>query len=172
MIKPYNNIQPKIHASAFIAPDAWIIGDVEIAKDVSIFFNVVVRGDIQAIRIGRGSNVQEHSLIHTSRGRSPAIIGEEVVVGHRAIIHGCTIGNCCLVGMGSIVLDDTVIGDESLIAAGTVISEKKIFPARSLIMGVPGKLVRTLSEEEVKKQVQSAKEYVITGRTLKALLSN
>lgn len=170
MIKPYNNIQPTIHPNTFIAPDAWIIGDVEIAEDVSIFFNVVIRGDIQPIRIGRGSNVQEHSLLHTSRGRSPTIVGEQVVVGHRAIIHGCTIGNRCLVGMGAIILDDTVIGDESLIAAGTVIAENKKFPPRSLIMGVPGKVVRTLSDEEVKRQIKSAEEYVITGRTLKKIV--
>lgn len=168
MIKSFKNIQPKVHSNTFIAPDAWVIGDVEIEEDVSIFFNTVLRGDIQPIKVGKGTNIQEHSMVHTSKGRSPTTIGEQTTIGHRAIIHGCTIGNRCLVGMGAIVLDDTVIGDESLVAAGAVVSENKTFPPRSLIMGVPGKVIRELTDDEVKKQIKSAEDYVLTGRALKA----
>lgn len=170
MILPLHGQSPDIAASAFIAPDAWVIGDVAIAEEVSIFFGAVLRGDILPIRVGARTNIQEHSMLHTSHGRVPTIVGEEVTIGHRAIIHGCTIEPRTLIGMGAIVLDEAVIGSECLVAAGSVITEGKRFPSRSMIMGIPGKVVRSLTDEEVRKLHQSAASYVKSGQSLKGVL--
>ncbi len=161
---------PKRGARGFIAPDAWVIGDVELSDDVSIFFGAVLRGDLRPIQIGRGTNIQEHAMLHTTHGRTPTIVGEYVTVGHRAILHGCTVGNCCLIGMGSIILDGAVIGDECLIGAGALVPEGKIIPPRSLVIGMPGKVARALSEDEAKGLRIAAERYVETGRMLAAAL--
>ncbi len=163
MILDFDGKRPALGTNTFVAPDAHLIGDVTLGSQVSIFFGAVLRGDLLAIRVGDRSNIQEHSMVHTSHGRSPAIIGESCTIGHRAIIHGCTIGSRCLIGMGSIVLDDTVIEDECLIAAGSVVPEGKRIPPRSMVMGVPGKVVRTLGEEEIRKLTLSADGYVALG---------
>ena len=170
MILPFGDKTPKVGKRGFIAPDAWLIGDVTLGDDVSIFFNAVLRGDLLPIKVGSGTNIQEHSLLHTTSGRSPTLIGEQCVVGHRAIVHGCSIGNRCLVGMGAIVLDDAVVADECLIGAGALVTEGKHFPPRSLIVGSPAKVVRSLSEEEVAQIARSAAEYVETGARFQALL--
>lgn len=164
-IIPFRGKFPLVAASAFVAPTAWITGDVIIEEDVSIFFGAVLRGDLQPMRVGKGSNIQEHAMVHTTSGRSSAVIGQYVTVGHRAIIHGCSVGNRCLIGMGSIILDDTIIEDDCLIAAGSVIPEGKRIPARSLVMGVPGKVVRELSDEEVTNLPSGAYQYIEVGRT-------
>jgi carbonic anhydrase/acetyltransferase-like protein (isoleucine patch superfamily) len=120
-ILPFGGVQPQVDPTAFIAPDAWIVGKVTVGAETSVFFNVVIRGDIQPITIGSKSNLQEHVLVHTSHGLSPVTIGDQVTVGHRAIIHGCTIERCALIGMGATILDDARIGEYSLAAlkAGT-----------------------------------------------------
>ena len=164
MIMPFKTSVPKLGNEVFIAPGAWVIGNVEIADSVSIFFGSVLRGDIQPIRIGRGTNIQEHSMLHTTQKRSPAIVGEYVTIGHRAIVHGCKIGDRSLVGMGAIVLDDTVIEEECLIAAGTIVPEGKTIPAKSMVMGVPGKVVRTLSEEEIRMIRKGTDHYIELGK--------
>lgn len=163
MILPFGGATPQVSASAFVAPDAWVIGDVDLGENVSVFFGAVLRGDILPIRVGRGTNLQEHALVHTSHGRMPTSIGEQVTVGHRAIVHGCTIGSRCLIGMGSIILDDTIVEDECVIAAGSVVPEKKRFPARSMIMGVPGKVVRMLGEADLSAIRLGAERYVALG---------
>lgn len=156
---PFKEKTPVVSASAFVAPDAWIIGDTSIGDNVSIFFNAVLRGDIQSITVGRGTNLQEHSLVHTSHGMSPALIGEDVTVGHRAIIHGCSIGNRCLIGMGATILDNADVGDECIIGAHTLIPKGMKIPPRSLVVGTPGKVVRELTPEELSSLVASAKGY-------------
>lgn len=171
-IVPFGGVQPTIASSAFIAPDAWIIGKVSIGELSSVFFNVVVRGDIQQITIGARSNLQEHVLVHTSHGLSPVTIGDQVTVGHRAIIHGCTIERCSLIGMGATILDDARIGEHSLIGAHSLITKGMIIPPRSLVMGTPGKVIRTLTNEEISELEASASHYVTLAseyrRTLQA----
>lgn len=170
MLLDFENHSPNISKSAWIAPDAWIIGDVELQDNVSVFFGAVLRGDIMPIRVGKNSNIQEHSMLHTSVGRGPCVVGSEVTVGHRAILHGCTVEDRALIGMGAIVLDDAVIGEESLVGAGSVVTENKKFPPRSLIIGSPGKVVRQLSDQDVKQILLNAASYVKKGQAYTALL--
>lgn len=171
MILPLPSSTPKISNNGFIAPDAWVIGDVELGDDVSIFFGAVLRGDLMPIRVGRGTNIQEHALLHTTHGRTPTVVGEYVTVGHRAILHGCTIGNRCLIGMGSIILDGATVGDECLVGAGALIPEGKVIPPRSLVIGVPGRVARVLSEEEATGLRIAAERYIETGRMLSLQLA-
>ena len=167
---PFKEKTPVVSASAFVAPDAWVIGDTTIGDDVSIFFNVVLRGDIESIKVGRGSNLQEHVLVHTSHGMSPALIGEDVTVGHRAIIHGCSIGDRCLIGMGATVLDNAEVGAECIIGAHTLIPKGMKIPPRSLVIGTPGKVVRQLTADEIKSLVASARGYQQLGATYRSIL--
>lgn len=169
---PFKEKNPTVSASAFVAPDAWIIGDTSVGETVSIFFNAVLRGDIEPIRVGRGTNLQEHVLVHTSHGMSPALIGEDVTVGHRAIIHGCSIGNRCLIGMGATILDNAEVGDDCIIGAHTLIPKGMRIPPRSLVVGTPGKVVRQLTNEELQSLVASAKGYQELGAAYRGLLSN
>ena len=169
---PFKEKTPVVSASAFVAPDAWIIGDTTVGDNVSIFFNAVLRGDIQAIKIGRGTNLQEHTLVHTSQGMSPALLGEDVTVGHRAIIHGCSIGDRCLIGMGATVLDNAEIGNECIIGAHTLIPKGMKIPPRSLVVGTPGKVARQLTDDEIKSLVASAKGYQELGATYRSILPN
>jgi carbonic anhydrase/acetyltransferase-like protein (isoleucine patch superfamily) len=169
---PFKERNPVVSASAFVAPDAWIIGDTCVGDNVSIFFNAVLRGDIQPIRVGRGTNLQEHVLVHTSHGMSPALIGEDVTVGHRAIIHGCSIGDRCLIGMGATILDNAEVGDECIIGAHTLVPKGMKIPPRTLVMGTPGKVVRQLTDEELQSLVASAKGYQELGATYRGLFSN
>lgn len=169
MIIPYKSATPRIGQNVFVAPNAWITGDTELGDEVSIFFGAVLRGDILPIKVGRRSNLQEHVIVHTSNGRVPTIIGEEVTVGHGAILHGCTVGNRVLVGMGSIILDEAVIGEECVIGAQTLITEHKVIPPRSLVIGSPGRVVRALTDDEVKFLSVSAARYVTVGATYAAM---
>src|SRR5690242_2180157 len=160
MILPYREKWPVLHETAFVAPTADIIGDVEIGAHSSVWFQVVIRGDVNWIRIGDKTNIQDHSMLHVTRQKSPLHIGNEVTIGHRVTLHGCTLGNRILVGMGAIVLDDAEIGDECIIGAGTLITKKMKIPPRSLVVGAPGKVIRTLTDSELAYLEQSAKNYV------------
>jgi carbonic anhydrase/acetyltransferase-like protein (isoleucine patch superfamily) len=155
----FNGASPNIDSSAFIAPDAWIIGDVKIGARSSVFFSAVVRGDIQSITIGQDTNLQEHVLVHSSHGMSPVVIGDGVTVGHRAIIHGCSIGNHSLIGMGATVLDNARIGEHCVIGAHSLVTKGTIIPPRSLVVGTPAKVARHLTDEEVADILTSAKRY-------------
>lgn len=169
---PFKERAPLVSPSAFVAPDAWIIGDVTIGDDVCIFFNVVLRGDIQSITVGRGTNLQEHSLVHTSHGMAPAIIGEDVTVGHRAIIHGCSIGDRCLIGMGATILDNAEVGAGCIVGAHTLIPKGMKVPKNCLVIGTPGKVVRELTKEESSSLLESALGYQKLGREYRAHFSN
>lgn len=158
---------PLVHPTAFIAPDAQVIGNVILEEDTTILFGVVLRGDLLQIKVGARSNIQEHSCLHTSHGRTPTIIASDVTVGHRVIVHGATISSRVIVGMGSIILDEAVIGEDSIVGAGSLITEGKKFPPRSLILGSPAKVVRELSDEELKYIKFSVESYVKTGRMYK-----
>jgi carbonic anhydrase/acetyltransferase-like protein (isoleucine patch superfamily) len=167
IIIDYKGLSPKIENSSWIAPGASIIGDVKIGKECSIWFGVVIRGDVHKIRIGDRVSVQDLSMIHVTHYKkedksdgSPTIIGNDVTIGHKVMLHGCTIEDACLIGMSATILDDAVIGKESIVGAGALVTKGKKFPPRSLIIGSPAKVVRELSEDEVKELYASAKRYV------------
>jgi len=147
MIISYQGKSPIIAPGSFVAPNAIIIGDVTLADETSVWFGVVLRGDINSITIGEFTNIQDNSVVHVGHD-VPTIIGNHVTVGHGAIIHGCTIGSGCLIGMGAIILDQAVIGEGSLIAAGSVVKQGRIVPANSLVAGSPGMVKRQISVEE------------------------
>lgn len=154
-------------SSNWIAPDATIIGNVRIGRDVSLWFGVVIRGDNEQIAIGGGTNVQEHTIMHTDPG-FPLTIGEGCTIGHRAMLHGCTIGDNSLIGMGAIVLNGARIGNNCLVGAGALVTKGKEFPDNSLIVGAPAKAVRTLDAEAVARLVKSAERYVTNARRFKS----
>lgn len=160
MILPHHGIWPKIHETAFVAPSADVIGDVVIGEHSSVWFQVVVRGDVNTIRIGNRTNVQDHSCLHVTRVKSPLKIGDEVTIGHRVTLHGCTVGNRVLLGMGAIVLDDAEIGDDCIIGAGALVTKGTKIPSGSLALGSPAKVVRTLKQEELDFLKKSAANYV------------
>jgi carbonic anhydrase/acetyltransferase-like protein (isoleucine patch superfamily) len=145
MILSLGGRTPRIAGSAFIAESADIIGEVDIAENASVWFQAVLRGDIEPIRIGAHSNIQDGSIVHTMDGW-PVVVGDWVTVGHRAVLHGCTIEGHCLIGMGAIVLNNVHVGEGSIVAAGAVVPEKTQIPPRSLYMGVPARFVRQLTD--------------------------
>jgi carbonic anhydrase/acetyltransferase-like protein (isoleucine patch superfamily) len=166
---PFNGIYPKVASSVYIAGTARVIGDVEIAEDASVWFGSVLRGDVGAIRIGARSNIQDLSMLHMSFGLSNTVIGQEVTVGHGAIIHGAMIGDGALIGMGAILLDNCEIGSECVIGAGTLVTAGTKIPARSLVLGQPGRIVRELSEAEWRQGRQLALRYVELARAHRTL---
>jgi carbonic anhydrase/acetyltransferase-like protein (isoleucine patch superfamily) len=147
MILSYAGRMPTIAASAFIAESADVIGDVEIAEDASIWYTCVLRGDIDSIKVGANSNIQDGSVLHTVKG-APLVVGSWVTVGHRAVLHGCTIEDHCLIGMGAIILNKAQVGQGSIIAAGALVVEGTTIPPRSLYMGSPARFKRQLNEKD------------------------
>ena len=160
MLRPFRSVLPKVHPSAYIDQSAQVIGDVEIGEESSIWMNVVIRGDVNTIRIGDRTNIQDGTVIHVMRGTHPTRIGNDVTVGHAAVIHGCTIHNRVLIGMGAMLLNGADIGEDSIVAAGTLVLEEKKFPPRSLLMGRPALLKRQLSDQEVATIRDYAERYV------------
>jgi carbonic anhydrase/acetyltransferase-like protein (isoleucine patch superfamily) len=158
-----NGDHPKISETAFIAPNATVIGKVRLGDGVSVWPGAVIRGDKDLIVIEDGSNVQDGAVIHVDLGH-PMSIGKNVTIGHAAVLHGCTIGDGSLVGIHATVLNDVVVGKHSIVGAGSVVPEGKRFPDRSLILGVPGKLVRALTDEEVTRISNNAGDYVARSR--------
>ena len=150
-------------ATNWIAPDATLIGRLTIGRDVGIWFGAVLRGDNEAIKIGEGSNVQEHSVMHTDIG-FPLTIGKGCTIGHRAMLHGCTIADNSLIGMGAIVLNGARIGENSLVGAGALVTEGKEFPPNSLIVGSPAKAIRQLDDKAIELLRWSARHYIENGR--------
>jgi len=157
---PYNGILPRIHPSVYLADGARIIGDVEIGKDASIWFNSVLRGDVNYIRIGEGSNIQDLTMVHVTTNGNPTIVGKYVTVGHSVTLHACTIQDYALIGMGSTILDGAIIPPYSLVAAGSVVSPNKTFPEKSLILGSPAQVKRPLTPEELTYLELSASHYI------------
>lgn len=167
MIYKFRGYSPVIKKDAWIADSADVIGEVEIGEDTSIWFGTVVRGDVHYIKIGDRTSIQDCSMVHVTHYKKedksdghPTIIGNDVTVGHRVMLHGCTIEDACLIGMSATILDGAVIGKESIVGAGSLVTKGKKFPPRSLIMGSPAKVVRELTEEEVAELYASAKRYV------------
>jgi carbonic anhydrase/acetyltransferase-like protein (isoleucine patch superfamily) len=149
-----------VHSSAFIDESAQVIGDVEIGEESSVWMCAVLRGDVHAIRIGRQSNLQDGTIVHVMNGTHPTTIGDQVTIGHGAVVHGCTIERQCLVGMGAILLDGAHVGAGSIVAAGTLLVEGMRVPPKSLVMGSPGKVKRLLTQAEVASILIYAERYV------------
>jgi gamma-carbonic anhydrase len=149
MIRPHRGRLPRVHPTVFIDDSAHVLGDVEIGEESSLWMCVVVRGDVNWIRIGRRTNIQDGAIVHGMTRTHPTTIGDHVTVGHGAIVHGCTIEDRCLIGMGAILLNGSHVGTESIVAAGTLLVEGMQVPPRALVMGVPGKVKRTLTDAEV-----------------------
>jgi carbonic anhydrase/acetyltransferase-like protein (isoleucine patch superfamily) len=150
---------PQLHPTAYIADNAQVIGRVHMAEDSSVWFGVIVRGDTDDIRIGRGSNVQDNTVLHTDEG-IPLLIGEHVTIGHQCMLHGCTIGDHSLIGIGAIVLNGAKIGRHSIVGAGSLVTEGKEFPDYSMVLGSPAKVVKTLTPEQAERIAHGATHYV------------
>ena len=159
MIYDFENKSLKSEGKNWIASNAIIIGDIVIKNDASIWFNVVLRGDIEKIEVGEGSNIQDGSVLHTDPGY-PLIVGKGVTVGHMVMLHGCTIGDDTLIGIGSTILNNAKIGKNCIVGANTLITENKNIPDNSLVLGSPGKVVRQVTDKEIIHIKQNAKEYI------------
>jgi carbonic anhydrase/acetyltransferase-like protein (isoleucine patch superfamily) len=159
MILKFKEFYPKIASSAWIAPSADLIGNIEIGEDSSVWFQCVIRADVNEVKIGKNTNIQDLSCIHTDVD-TKTIIGDNVTIGHKVMLHGCKIENNCLIGMSATILDNAIIGEGSIVGANSLVTSGKVFPPRSLIMGSPAKVVKELSEEDVQKLIKHAGHYV------------
>jgi carbonic anhydrase/acetyltransferase-like protein (isoleucine patch superfamily) len=168
MIAPFGDRTPVIDATAYVPDSAVVIGDVTLGAQSSLWFHTVVRGDIEAVRIGARSNIQDNSTVHVVGGRWPTIVGDDVTVGHAVVLHGCTIGNGALIGMGAIILDGAEIGAECLVGAGALVTPGTRIPPRSLVLGSPAKRVRDVSADELARLSASAANYVARGAQYRA----
>lgn len=164
MIRTFQGIRPTIADSAFIEETAIIIGDVVISEESSVWFNSVVRGDVHYIRIGRRTNIQDLCVLHVTHDTAPLNIGDEVTVGHRVVLHGCTVKDRVLIGMGAIIMDGAVIGEDSIVGAGSLVTEGTVVPPKSLIFGSPARIRRPATEKELAWISESAENYVRYAR--------
>ncbi len=160
MLRPYRGRLPVIDPTAYIDPSAQVIGDVEIGEESSVWMNVVIRGDVNHIRIGRRSNVQDGTIVHVMHDTHPTVIGDDVTIGHGAIVHGCTVEDRVLIGMGAILLNGARVGADSIVAAGSLVPERLEIPPRSLVMGSPARVRKTLSDAEVASILEYSGNYV------------
>ena len=160
MLRAFRGSSPRVHPTAFVDASAQVIGDVEIGEESSVWMCVVIRGDVHSIRIGMRTNIQDGTIVHAMTGTHPTTIGANVTVGHAAVIHGCTIEDQCLIGMGAIVLNGAHVGAGSIVAAGTLLVEGQKVPPRSLVMGSPGKVKRLLTHAEAADIQRYADHYV------------
>ena len=159
MILKFKEFYPNIAPNAWIAPSADLIGNIEIGADSSVWFGCVIRSDVNEVRIGKNTNIQDLSCIHTDTN-SKTIIGDNVTIGHKVMLHGCKIEDNCLIGMSATILDDAVIGEGSIVGANSLVTSGKVFPPRSMIMGSPAKVVKQLTQEDVDKLIAHAAHYV------------
>lgn len=159
MISTFEDKFPVVHPTAFVAENATVIGDVEIGEDSSIWFGSVVRGDVNYIRIGERTNIQDNCVIHVSGGTHPTVLGSEITVGHRVLLHGCTVDDRCLIGMGAILMDGVHVGEECLVGAGSLLTPGTIVPPRSLVIGSPARVKRELTAEEIEFLDRSWRNY-------------
>ena len=165
-ILEFDGKKPNIHPSCYVAPSATIIGDIILGEESSVWPNAVIRGDVNKITIGARTSVQDNCVVHVTR-ETPTIIGDEVIMGHGAIAHACTVGNHVLIGMGAIVLDKASVGDWVIVAAGAVVTEKAVIPSKSLVAGIPAKVIKTLSPQHMERIRLGAEAYVDLSRKYK-----
>jgi carbonic anhydrase/acetyltransferase-like protein (isoleucine patch superfamily) len=159
VILGYDGKMPRVAASAFLAPGCVVTGDVEIGEDSSVWFQTVIRGDVNVVRIGARTNVQDHSVVHVTSRTNPTIIGDDVTIGHRVVLHGCTVKDRCLVGIGAIVLDGAVVGPDAMVGAGALVPPGMVVPPGTLVLGAPAKVKRELTPEELAFLRTSAANY-------------
>jgi carbonic anhydrase/acetyltransferase-like protein (isoleucine patch superfamily) len=169
---PYLSFYPTIGKNVFLASGVKIIGNVEIGNNSSVWYNTVIRGDVHYIKIGENTNIQDGSVLHVTNGKYPLNIGNKVTIGHSVSLHGCTLNNLCLVGIGAIVLDGAVIESNSMVAAGALVKQNFVVPSGKLVAGVPAKIIRNLTEEEILDFDDSAKRYVQYSRITEESLKN
>lgn len=169
MILAYQGVMPRVHPTAFVEESAQVIGDVELGEESSVWFNAVIRGDVNFVRIGRGTNIQDGTVIHVNRGGFPTILEEFVTVGHGARIHGCHVKSHCLIGIGAVVLDGAVLEEECLVAAGSLVAPGTKVPKGSLLMGAPARVRRSVSAEDLDLIHRSARNYVRLRAEYKAM---
>ncbi len=148
MLRPFRSIHPTVHPTAYVDVSAQVIGDVHLGAESSVWMNVVIRGDVHSIRIGARTNIQDGTIVHVMRNTHPTVIGDDVTIGHGAVVHGCTIEDRCLIGMGAILLNGCRVGSGSIVAAGSLLPEGTVIPPGSMVMGSPAKVRRTLTREE------------------------
>jgi len=160
MIKEFQNKSPILGKNVYISDTATIIGDVTLNDDVNIWFGAVLRGDMHYIKVGSRTNIQDNAVVHVTTGISPTYIGKGVTIGHSAIIHGCKINDDCMIGMGAIIMDDAIVGAGSLIGAGSLVPPNMEIPEKSLVVGVPGKIIRKITDEEYKMIIERPQEYI------------
>ena len=160
MIRTFKNIEPTIHETAFITDDAIIIGDVEIGEDASVWFGSIIRGDVNYIRIGARTNIQDGTIIHVSSKKHATILEDEITVGHRVTLHGCHIESGCLIGIGAILMDGVRVGRKSLVGAGSLLTPGTQIPPRSLVLGSPARVKRELTDDELAYLDKSWRNYV------------
>ena len=159
MIQAYRDKNPRVHETAFVAENATVVGDVVIGPHASVWFGSVIRADVHFIRIGARTNIQDLTVMHVNHGRNPTILDEDVTVGHRVILHGCHVKSGSLIGMGAVLLDDVVVEERAFVAAGSVVSPGTIVPSGKLARGVPARVVRDLTEEEISELKRAAESY-------------
>jgi carbonic anhydrase/acetyltransferase-like protein (isoleucine patch superfamily) len=164
MIRTFQGVKPTIAASAFIEETAVVIGDVVIGEESSVWFHAVVRGDVHSIRIGRRTNIQDLSVLHVTHDTHPTVLGDDVTVGHHVVLHGCTIKDRVLIGMGALIMDGAVIGEDCVVGAGALVTERTIVPPKSVILGAPAKVKRPVTEAELAWIRESAQNYVKYAR--------
>ena len=160
MIRPFRSTEPKIHQTAFIAEDAVIIGDVEIGGDSSVWFGSIIRGDVNFIRIGARTNIQDGTIIHVSSKTHSTVLEDEITVGHRVTLHGCHVESGCLIGIGAILMDGVRVGANSLVGAGSLLTPGTRVPPRSLVLGSPAKVKRELTDDEIAYLDRSWRNYI------------
>ena len=160
LLLPYKGMSPRLDPTVFTVETAQIIGDVVIGEDSSVWFNAIVRGDVNYITIGRRTNVQDNSVLHVTHDTHPLVIGDDVTIGHSVTLHGCTIKGRSLIGMGAVILDGAVVEEDTVIGAGALVTENMVVPAGSLVVGVPAKVKRPLTDEEKAELIQSALNYI------------
>lgn len=170
MIRPFRGHHPKIHESCFIEDSAQIVGDVEIGEDSSVWFNAVLRGDVNPIRIGRRTNVQDLCMVHVLSQKHGTYLGDDVTVGHHVVLHGCKIGNRVLIGMGAVLMDGVEVGDDCIVAAGALLTPGTRVPQGSVVVGSPAKVKRPVTDDERAWLVRSAQNYVGYAREHKSSL--
>lgn len=164
VLRAFGDLRPRLHESVWVAPGAVVVGDVEIGRDSSVFYGAVLRGDVHHVRIGERTNIQDQATLHVTADRFPTWLGDEVTVGHRAVVHGCRVDDGALIGIGAIVLDGAEVGAEALVAAGAVVRPGEVVEAGTLVAGIPARSIRPLRPEEIQLQRARARRYVETAR--------
>ncbi len=163
-VLPYRGVTPVFGRDVFLASNATVVGKVVLGDESNVWFGAVLRGDVGSITVGRRTNIQDLTMVHMTGGISDTRIGDDVTIGHSAVLHGCEIGHRCLVGMGAILLDNVVVGDECVIGAGALLKQRMVVPPRSLVLGSPARIVRPVNETELRMGVEAAQRYLELAR--------